>query len=1188
MKQINYILHFNLKLIYFLLLTFLTISNVRASHILGSEITYANMDGNRYKFTLKIYRDCNECKINGSGGGLNNNNCNEVPPLIIRGAFGTSYSTSQLGIIDLVRVEINDITPLCSKEVSRCKGNLSAPFGFEVHTFEGFFDFGGLISQSYCQFDVSVSMSSRSAKINRSLAEQNFFNYTFLNLCNGSHNTSISYFNPPGFHSIVNQTNFSAQGIVNNDNDSLSFKLRPALVNRMNNVIYENGRSFSLPLNVFCQNSQSNCSANINSSPAEGFFLSPNTGDLIFTPIINNQASVIVVECEEWKKDYTGKFYLSGITRRDFFTETILTNNNLPEIKSVDLNLEICEKENKSIDIEIVDMPVLGVNSDTVDLMLLHSLPGVKLLKTAINVAPFFSYSLEINHSFNIFGKQLITLVAMDNHCYISGISSKTISINFLKSRVFEASISNIICNEVTFNPALQLSENFNWKLIDGNGSSVVESKGKRLIAKVVGGDNYNLEVTKQSTSEYCALNYKETFFINEIEYPSLTLETDDFLVCKNEWVDLSPRQFKATPGFKFYINNTTVNSFPYDVIIRNSQDFIYKIVQTNGCSASASLKISVLPGLNYNLEPIDVCLNEFKPNINLPYPEISNYTLLSSIELKSLDGLLNPIENNQYGWNLYLKENKSIQSFLVYDFIDTNGCKTIDTVKITVLDTPMLKPKVLLPVCSNQFPVKLPAETNEKWQSLNPNFVVDDENVLRLVGEMGDLNLLIQSNGKCTSKIVQSFPIFDTTALQSNLPNVFSICENNEYIDLDVLPIGGRWKGENIVGERLILNNVNKSSHLARYEYENEKKCKSSFLQKVNIDRLPLFLVTSNKDSICYGDVLHLKSNASENTSGYWFTNGNGRFDNPNQLITDYFPSFEDVKNGHIQFNYTIQTNLSCGNISNFKKVFIKDGPKGDISFTSTNNQCETTEFVFNSTFKNVDKQFWYINDSLIDVFDYAFPLKIKLNSGLYMVKTSVLDGSCSAIAFSNNIEVLPKPSLKFISNPSYKLSKEMPRLFLKDQSYCKFGFSVQWYFNDSFISSEREFSFLPRIDVDSFKIKLIATSLKGDCMDSITRGYKYIPNSQLFIPDAFSPDSKGPDDNNVFKVVGPPLRKYQIEIFNKFGEKVFMSNNQNDYWDGTYKRQICMPGVYFYKIVTKDNDGIDRDYSGTITLIR
>ncbi|HWY10486.1 MAG TPA: hypothetical protein VN026_04120, partial [Bacteroidia bacterium] len=43
---------------YFLLLLIVLTSQLRATHIVGGEIYYDNLGGNKYKITLKVYRDC--------------------------------------------------------------------------------------------------------------------------------------------------------------------------------------------------------------------------------------------------------------------------------------------------------------------------------------------------------------------------------------------------------------------------------------------------------------------------------------------------------------------------------------------------------------------------------------------------------------------------------------------------------------------------------------------------------------------------------------------------------------------------------------------------------------------------------------------------------------------------------------------------------------------------------------------------------------------------------------------------------------------------------------------------------------------------------------------------------------------------------------------------------------------------
>ncbi|MEX0596475.1 MAG: hypothetical protein WD512_08225, partial [Candidatus Paceibacterota bacterium] len=355
----------------------------------------------------------------------------------------------------------------------------------------------------------------------------------------------------------------------------------------------------------------------------------------------------------------------------------------------------------------------------------------------------------------------------------------------------------------------------------------------------------------------------------------------------------------------------------------------------------------------------------------------------------------------------------------------------------------------------------------------------------------------------QCTSSKSYEVEILDTTEIKFDFPNNFNLCENVDKYVLQALPNGGKWEGDNIIDNQIFVNGLNKNYLNFKYIFLNQNGCISTSNGQIKIDKVPKFEIQSSRDSICFGDVLSLLAYSEDSFKGYWFTDGLGRIDDPNIVDSRYYPSRDDVNIGFINFSYTIQTENSCGNISKSLKVFVKDGPHGEIFYSSNNSQCEPSLLTINSTFKNIDKQQWFINDSLIDDFDYAFPAKILLKSGDYTIKTIVRDGACQVSSFSDKFTVLPTPSLKFFSNPNEKLSIEMPRLYLKDQSYCKYGHEVKWLLDDSLISKEREFSILLDKPSGTFNLKLIATSFKGACSDSIQKTYHILSIQQLFIPD-------------------------------------------------------------------------------------
>lgn len=74
--------------------------------------------------------------------------------------------------------------------------------------------------------------------------------------------------------------------------------------------------------------------------------------------------------------------------------------------------------------------------------------------------------------------------------------------------------------------------------------------------------------------------------------------------------------------------------------------------------------------------------------------------------------------------------------------------------------------------------------------------------------------------------------------------------------------------------------------------------------------------------------------------------------------------------------------------------------------------------------------------------------------------------------------------------------------------------------------------------------------------------------------IPNAFSPNNDGLND--IFKPFYSNVSEYKMYIFNKFGEKVFESNDINIGWDGYFKGKIIQDS-YVYKIeFNKDNEQV------------
>jgi gliding motility-associated-like protein len=90
-----------------------------------------------------------------------------------------------------------------------------------------------------------------------------------------------------------------------------------------------------------------------------------------------------------------------------------------------------------------------------------------------------------------------------------------------------------------------------------------------------------------------------------------------------------------------------------------------------------------------------------------------------------------------------------------------------------------------------------------------------------------------------------------------------------------------------------------------------------------------------------------------------------------------------------------------------------------------------------------------------------------------------------------------------------------------------------------------------------------------------------------QLNMPNAFTPNNDGMND--IFRLKYPQFIKlFHMMVFNRFGEKVFETNNVNDGWDGKLKSIDQPAGVYVWMLSLTTNDGISQNYKGIITLLR
>ncbi|OQP59641.1 hypothetical protein A3860_36805 [Niastella vici] len=121
----------------------------------------------------------------------------------------------------------------------------------------------------------------------------------------------------------------------------------------------------------------------------------------------------------------------------------------------------------------------------------------------------------------------------------------------------------------------------------------------------------------------------------------------------------------------------------------------------------------------------------------------------------------------------------------------------------------------------------------------------------------------------------------------------------------------------------------------------------------------------------------------------------------------------------------------------------------------------------------------------------------------------------------------------------------------------------------------------------VDSITYTLTATTAAG-CYGTDAFTVKvYKTNADIFMPNAFSPNGDG--KNDVFKPVLVGISKLSIfSIYNRWGQLVYTTSQNNKGWDGTIHGTRQDTGTYVYMVSGIDYQGKVITKKGAFTLVR
>ncbi len=543
-----------------------------ADHVMGADIQWKCLGNDTFKIIFKFYRDCRGIPKSSS---------------VQLQFYSDSCSSSLSGTVNCSRVSLVDITPVCNAYKPCNPANTmltSIAYGIEEHRFEGKIYLGGNYANC-CWYKFNFSECCRSGPINTGHSWANFSTELWLNRCITPCDNGPEFKNPPIAIKCAGQDVIYNHGVVDEDGDSLVY--RKALPN---GASYSSPWSVNYPLTCYPGNN-ANATPCPTCTPPVGFYLDPQTGDMIFRPM-QQQETVLKVKVEEWRK-INGVYQLIGIATRDMqFIILANCSNKNPTISSLQ-PFEVCTGSTLCFYINTNDQDF----ADTTRIYWDNSIPGaswssnngtVKRAQGQFCWTPTEADASTLPYYFRA--------TVEDDHCPLNGRATRAYTIIVKPTPHADRYYTDLGCGKyqcVSVPKASYLNPTFEFKILN------VKYFNDTVIYQFPSGGTYIVKHT--ITSNLCSDVYFDTIKVDTFVQ---SFAPKDTFVCKGKPITLNGfGKWGTQPyNYKWGVNDTlsSITILPYaDTLL------ILTIKDQIGCISTDTVRVLVkaLPSIPPNTD---------------------------------------------------------------------------------------------------------------------------------------------------------------------------------------------------------------------------------------------------------------------------------------------------------------------------------------------------------------------------------------------------------------------------------------------------------------------------------------------------------------------------------------------------------------------------------------------------------
>ncbi len=360
-------------------------------------------------------------------------------------------------------------------------------------------------------------------------------------------------------------------------------------------------------------------------------------------------------------------------------------------------------------------------------------------------------------------------------------------------------------------------------------------------------------------------------------------------------------------------------------------------------------------------------------------------------------------------------------------------------------------------------------------------------------------------------------------------------------------------------------------------------KGCKDTMQKFIDIYPKPIAGFISNL--ACFSDSTHFTdtSKIASGTIINWNWNfDDGSFGNLHPSFNHYF----NVVNDTFNVQLAVESDKGCKDTL-VQKVNLLPIVKFNIDALNAEGcQPYNALFVDSSVVASpstISNWKWGFGDG-----DFSYetnPAHMYLRDGVYYVNLEVTtsDNCKFTEVLQYPVIVHPHPVANF-NNDYYETDVSNASMTFANSSANSNHYV--WNFGDGTTSTEINPSHIFP-DSGTYIVQLNVADNFG-CMDSTVKVVRVNGIYSLYIPNSFTPNHDG--INDIFKAYGYGVTNFKLEIFTRWGDKVFNSIKITDGWDGKNDNGVDAPvDSYVYRVSIERFDELKpKIYTGNVTLVR